>query len=63
MLNLVQAIRLLREKTPPTSNDPHMQLRFNQMIWEERNGATVGRCIMAWLAIAGWLAFAVAIAI
>jgi hypothetical protein len=61
MLNLAHSIRLFRGNSPPTSNDPHMQIRFNNLIWCERNSAALGRCIMAWLAIAGWAAFAVSV--
>ena len=62
MLNLVHSIKLFRGDSPPTSKDPHMQIRYNELIWNERNGAGLGRCIMAWLAIAGWAAFVVSVA-
>ena len=56
MFNLVHAIRTFRGDGPPTTNDPHIQRLMNKDIWDERNGAALGRSIMACVSLAGWLA-------
>lgn len=44
----------LLDTEPPWSNDPDRNKFMMRIVWNQRNGAAVGRGVMAWAAVCGW---------